>query len=983
MSNLLKAGCVLLSVFIAIACCSICAAFSNSDQSNFDVYYYEINISINPSNETIDGSVSAKAISMIDNLTQVKLDLYQNLSVTAVTGNCAGYIHNNDSLLINLDRGYNKNESFGVTIFYNGKPSLSPGFNPMTFDRSRSVATISSESCPYYARYWWPCKDRSDDKPDSMDLKITVPSNLTVAANGALIEIKDNGDGTKTFHWQIRNPIATYLVSFTISNYQIIEDNYVNAEDTLSIMHFVYPEHYDKALIDFNNLNNMIQILESYYGKYPYYNEKYGVAEYVGYWGGMEYQTLVCVQPYYITGNHLNDDLFVHELAHQWWGDCVTPRDFHHSWISEGFATFSEALYFGHLDGQQRYHSYMMNENDALDSKGIMYRHDISEPNQVYAGIVYYKGAWVLHMLRHVVGESNFWAGLREYRDRFEYDSATTEDLQYAFEQIIGDSLGWFFHQWVYEPNYPQYAYAWHQEFRDGQHKLYAFIRQDQTDAPLFKMPIDLTITTAASETTFTIMVADSLERFKFVSPDSIISFQLDKENWVLKKTEVIASPILKYVNHQITDSTGNHNGLADPGESVEILIRITNTGIISRSITARLISSDASLEIPADTFRWDEFDAEYEELSNDLEIPFVFSVKPGTAGHLATLKLLLEADYNYSKVDSFDVKIGNPTMLLVDDDNGMTYEQYFHHPMSLAKIYADNWEVKSQGVPSFTDVLQKYQTVLWFTGDDRTTSLTREEQKVMGEYLDHRGWLILTGQNIGYDLVADGSPDDSSFFANYLHAELLSDSVKSTMMRGETGDPIGIGSFVYIQEKSGSAGNQNSPSAIIPRDGASSFLKYIPQNTTAGIHYMDDQKGYRLVYLAFGFEGISGPFQDTAQKLLSRIQNWLSGTTEIAPFDLKNLPVQFQLEQNHPNPFNPTTTIRYYLPQADQVELNIFNLKGQKIITLVDKLQSPGIYELLWDGRDSTGLPVASGIYVYQLKTKTFVESKKLALIK
>jgi aminopeptidase N len=981
-----RVKCIFLFLLIAFIISSYSFSHPMTNQEQFDIFYYEINITIDPQNEIVDGSVTVNAISLIDNLSQLTLDLYNNMTVTSVSGNASSFTHEDNLLQIDLDKNYSKNEPMSVTIFYYGHPSSGTNFNPMTFDRSRSVVTISSESCPYYARCWWPCKDRPDDKPDSMDVKITVPSNLTVASNGALIEVIKNGDGTNTYHWQIQYPIATYLVSFTISDYKIIEDKYINAaQDTLSIMHFVYPEHYNNAMVDFDNVNETIQILESYYGKYPYYNEKYGLAEYVGYWGGMEYQTLSSVQPYFITGNHTYDDLFVHELAHQWWGDCVTPKDFHHSWVSEGFATFTEALYFGHLEGEAKYHSYMNNENNASNLKGVMYRHDISDPDKVYASIVYYKGAWVLHMLRHVVGEENFWAGLREYRSQFEYGSATTEDLQHVFERVVGvgDSLGWFFHQWVYEPNYPQYALGWHREFRDEQHKLYAFIRQDQTDAPLFKMPIDLTVTTTKSETTFSIMVDDSLEKLKYFSADSITNFQLDKDNWILKKTEVITTPILKYVNHQIVDSTGNNNGLAEPGESVEILIRITNKGIICRNVLASLTSSDPSLAIPAALFGWSALASDYETISNDLKIRLPFSVKPGTAGHLATFKLHLEAYYNYSTVDSFDVKIGNPTILLVDDDNGSNYERYFTQPMSLAKIYSDTWEVTTQSCPAYSEVLQKYQTVIWFTGDDRSTSLTREEQQAIAEYLDHGGWLVLTGQDIGYDLLADGSLEDSSFFTDYLHAEFLADTVKSTMIRGEPGDPIGNGLFIYLEDKPGSAGNQKAPSAIAPVDGASSFLKYIPQNSSAGIRYMDDNKGYRLVYLAFGFEGISGPYQDSAQKLLTRILNWLSGATEVKQLKPRNSPKKYELEQNYPNPFNPTTKIRYHLLKDDHVEISIYNLKGQKIKTLLNKRQAMGSYELIWDGTDSSGLPIASGVYVYRLVTKSFISSRKLALIK
>ncbi len=980
-----KICCGLLRLLSAAAILFFIPAVSVAgDQDDFDVHYYEIDIAIDPQQESIEGSVSIRAISLTSTLARLELDLSSRLVVTAVSGNAVQYRHANDVLQIDLDRTYGIGEPVGITIFYHGKPSIQPGFNPMTFDRSRGVVTISSESCPYYARFWWPCKDRPDDKPDSMDIKIRVPDNLTVASNGVLIEVKDNGDGTRTHHWQVRHPIATYLVAITISNYKVIRDQYVYPDgDTLSIMHFIYPEYYDRALKDLININQMLQVLESYYGRYPFYHEKFGVAQYVGYWGGMEYQTLVCIQPFYITGNHQYDALLVHELAHQWWGDCITPRDFHHSWISEGFATFSEALYYGHLQGPARYRSYMTTENNARSYKGIMYRHDIADPNQVYAGIVYYKGAWVLHMLRHVVGEQNFWAGLKGFRGKFEYGSATTEDLQHAFEQVVGYSLDWFFKQWVYEPNYPQYRWGVHQEKQGTAHQLYLMVRQDQTDAPLFTMPIDLAITTATSETTLTVMVADRRETFAFALRDSILDVRFDPDDWVLKSAQRITAPLLRYVSHQVVDSTGNNNGLPEPGETVKLLVSITNDGLISRNITAWLSCADPAIKLSDGKVTWSAFNVDYRLISNDLTFRFSFFVDPGTEGHLANFKLHLEADDRYSAVDSFDVKIGTPTVILIDDDDGADYERYFWPAASLAKIYYDSWNVQTQGVPGYDKVLQKYRTVIWFTGDDRYTSLTSEEQKAIARFLDHGGWLILTGQNIGYDLMVDGSAQDSLFFTNYLHAELLSDSVASIMIRGEPGDPIGQGGFVYIQNKPGYASNQRSPSAIGPRDGAQSFLKYIPQNLSAAIRYMDDRTGYRLIYLGFGIEGISGPYQDTAGRLLSRMINWLSGATGLEGYRDEQVPQRFGLEQNYPNPFNPMTRIRYQIAEPGRVVLSIYNLRGQHVITLVDGFQTPGQYELNWDGRDHSGMPVASGVYIYRLFTQSADLSRKLALIR
>ena len=135
----------------------------SANQDNFDVIYYAIDISINPETEIVDGSVNVQAISEIDGLTQLTLDLFDNMTVSLITGSASGFTHTNNLLVIDLDRSYNQGETVSVTVFYNGHPEKIGSFNPMTFDRSRSTVTISSESCPFYARCWWPCKDRPDD----------------------------------------------------------------------------------------------------------------------------------------------------------------------------------------------------------------------------------------------------------------------------------------------------------------------------------------------------------------------------------------------------------------------------------------------------------------------------------------------------------------------------------------------------------------------------------------------------------------------------------------------------------------------------------------------------------------------------------------------------------------------------------------------------------------------------------------------------
>ncbi|NOZ61339.1 MAG: T9SS type A sorting domain-containing protein [Calditrichaeota bacterium] len=952
-----------------------------SNQEDFDVIYYRIDVKIDIDQESVAGTVETRAVSLIDGLTQLNLDLFDNMTVSAVSGDASGFQHGNNILAIDLDKSYNQGDTVSVIVNYSGKPSAGSNFNPMTFDRSRDVVTISSESCPFYARTWWPCKDRPDDKPDSVDFYITVPANLTVAANGVLINVIDNRDGTETFYWQIRNPIATYLIAFSASNYQIIEDQFVSAEnDTLPIRIYTFPEHYSKALVDFDNVSEMIEILSSYYGPYPYMNEKYGIVEYVGYWGGMEYQTITSLQPYLIQGNHSYESTFLHELAHQWWGDCVSPKDFHHTWLSEGFAVFSEALYYGHLQGEQRYHDYMNNENNALNLSGRIYRDDVTDPNAVYGYIVYNKGAWVIHMLRHVMGEENFWEALHQYRQQYEYSSATTEDFQHVFENVAGESLDWFFHEWIYEPGYPFYYYGWSQRENNGQYELKAFIDQIQQDAPLFKMPVDVTITTATKETTLVVTVEDSSQTFEYISDEPITDFKLDKNDWILKKTKVTTQPILKCYDYFVVDSLGNNNGLAEPGETIWLNITVVNEGTGASKMVAVLVSDDPDLEIPRVHSEFIVSGGSYGHLERDWVAMLPFTIKESAVPHISSLAIQFNADDTYTMYDTIDVKIGTPNIMLVDDDDGENFEQYLSQPLSLAKVYYETWDVKQNGVPDYDDILKNYQTVIWITGNDRTTTLTAEEQDAVGKFLDNGGWLLLSGQDIGYDLVADGSEQDSLFYSNYLHAQFLSDSVNSTKLIGVPNDPIAGGMFVYIEDKPEAASNQHSPSAIAALNGAETILKYIPQMTAGGIRYSDPASGAKLVYLAFGLEGISGPYEDTGQQLLEKIMAWFSGTSGVNHFEQGKTPVKYSLEQNYPNPFNSVTKIRFNLPDAGNAKLIIYNLAGQRIRELT---KPDSANEFIWDGTDQNGESVASGIYIYELKGKKFSASRKLVLVK
>ena len=505
-----------------------------ADQGDFDAIYYGLDLDIDVTNEIIYGGVKMLAKSKVSSLNSVALDLYDNMSVDSVkmgTTNLS-YTHSSDLINITLDRTYTSDEEFLFTVYYHGHP-VEGGFQAFDFSYHGSppVPIISSLSEPYFARTWWPCKDHPSDKADSADINVTIDSTLIVASNGVLREVTDNGDGTKTYRWHESYPITTYLVSVAITNYQIFSHYYhYSPTDSMEVRYFVYPEYYSQAVAAYGITVGAIEFLAQTFGEYPFITEKYGMAHFP--WGGaMEHQTCSSMLYYWY-----DTYVIVHELAHQWWGDLITCGDWHNIWINEGFASYCEALYFEHIYGESYYHTYMGYMDYA--GGGSIWVEDITNVWEIFSTIVYDKGAWVLHMLRHIVGDSIFFEILRSYYadPRFAYGTAVTEDFLEVCESVSGMDLSWFFQEWIYETYRPNYRVSWMDENLGGTYRVYLHIDQIQTTPPLiFTMPVDVTISTSQGDTTIVVFNHQRSQDFQLDLPSQPTSLVLDQDEWILR----------------------------------------------------------------------------------------------------------------------------------------------------------------------------------------------------------------------------------------------------------------------------------------------------------------------------------------------------------------------------------------------------------------------------------------------------------------
>ncbi|MFQ6112507.1 MAG: M1 family aminopeptidase [bacterium] len=508
-------------------------------QNNFDVTYYKLNLNIDSVSQQISGVVAINALAKTDNFEIVELDLYSNMIVDSVGGEAESFSHTGDVLQIHLTQPKQSEEFFTITVTYHGQP-LRNGFGSFGFNYHNDTPIIWSLSEPYFARSWWPCKDTPSDKADSVDVFLTVPEDLIAASNGILVSDIDNGDGTRTFHWHESYPITTYLVSVAITNYATYSEWFQFAPNGfMEVQYYIYPENLTTAQEQLTQTLDMLSYFHEIFGPYPFLSEKYGIAQFP--WGGgMEHQTVTSQGSFGVT-------LTVHELAHQWWGDKITNANWHEIWLNEGFASYSEALYYEHTRGKEFYHTYMSWMD--WEFPYAIYVDDTTSVGRIFHGTVYDKGAWFLHMLRHVVGDSTFFDILLAYsRDpRFAYSNATTSGFQDVCESVSGKDLDWFFQSWIYQAGRPVYRAEWSTEDSADTHVLNLKIEQIQyPQEALFPMPIDLTIEAMQGDTLVTVFNDLAVQEFKIALSASPTAIHLDKDGWILKKVDSISLQIPK-----------------------------------------------------------------------------------------------------------------------------------------------------------------------------------------------------------------------------------------------------------------------------------------------------------------------------------------------------------------------------------------------------------------------------------------------------
>jgi aminopeptidase N len=504
-----------------------------ANQLAFDVTAYDLDLAPDLAALVLRGSVRVRARVVQGPLMSMDLDFAGAMVVDSVkvAGAGAAFTRAGDLMTVDLGRAWLVGEAPDLTVWYHGTPPSGAFGSVFAFTSKNGRPLLWTLSEPYGARSWWPCKDHPEDKADSVSVRVTVPSGMKTVCNGRLVESGDDGSVAVT-RWVEHHPIATYLVSLASYAYATPIDWYrPTPTDSMPIRFYFYPEDTAAAATVSARVKDMIGAYAARFGEYPFLDEKYGEAEFT--WGGgMENQTITSLI------NPWSEFLAVHELAHEWWGDWVTCREFHHVWLNEGFATYGEALWDEAQSGAAAYHSNLAG-NRYLGA-GTIYVPDESNVSRMFdPNLSYDKGSWVLHMLRHVLGDGPFFASLKAYGLTHAFGTATTEDFRDACEQVSGRDLDRYFQEWIYGEYYPQYGYRWQSAAAGGGWDVTVTLEQLQS-WQLFWMPVDVVIQTADGPQTF--VAHDSLQAqdFTFHVAQTPESVQIDPDEWILRTAGVL-----------------------------------------------------------------------------------------------------------------------------------------------------------------------------------------------------------------------------------------------------------------------------------------------------------------------------------------------------------------------------------------------------------------------------------------------------------
>jgi aminopeptidase N len=548
---------------------------------DYHVDHYRIEIGVDLSNRSISGTTTVTLEPFISGFKRIELDAgdMQIKSVKLDGGSPLQFKYEgNEKLFVTLDHGYSAGERITVAINYEAVPKQGLTFIPPDPSQPNRSYQVWSQGESQTNHYWFPCYDYPNDKATSETL-ITVDEKYRVISNGELVEVRDNkASNTKTWHWKMDRPYSSYLTSIIVGQFSEIAERF----KSIPVVSYVYPNEEENARLSLGKIDQMVAFFSQKVGvDYPY--PKYAQTTVGDFPGGMENISATTMTDTAVHDKRaqldVSSDLLIsHELAHQWFGDMLTCRDWGELWLNESFAEFFADLWTEHDLGEDQYHYEMRNNQTQYlqawerGTRRPLVTNRYDDPDALFDVYVYPRGAATVDMLRFVLGEELFWKAINHYVQKYEWQNVDTEELIDAIAESTGQNLQWFFDEWIYKMGHPQFDVKW--TYDEPSKSVKVAVKQTQkkpTEQPwfaspdFFTTPVDIAVTTASGEHVHRVFIDGPDKEFTLAVDSKPLIINFDRGNYIIKRVNFPKSDDeLAYEIVHDQDSTGRLRAIDD-----------------------------------------------------------------------------------------------------------------------------------------------------------------------------------------------------------------------------------------------------------------------------------------------------------------------------------------------------------------------------------------------------------------------------------
>lgn len=519
------------------------------EEDFYDVKKVHFDLSLSNLDVSLTGSVTNTIQTTIDNFDTYAFELNPDLIIDSIiiNGSNTPFFRSEEVIKATLLNSVANNTRLICKIYYHGTPEagnvqfFQSGINNAANDVTGGPVTFTLSE-PYMSKDWWPCKQSLKDKIDTTIIWLTVPDSLMAGSNGVLQNVTKLPGGLSRYEWQSNYPVTYYLISLSIGNYMDYSFTMLFDDGTsMPVQNFIYNDsaYYYKEKRNIDSTAVMLQLFSSQFGKYPFWEEKYGHCL-APLFGGMEHQTMT-------TQRNFGRPLTAHELAHQWFGDKVTCATWSDIWLNEGFASYAEYLFAEKFWDENASVAYLQSKHDRVTrdtvKTGSVYvpPPDTVNVYRIFDGrLSYNKAASVLHTLRFIINDDDvFFSLLREYLKRFAFSNATTQEFKLLAEEISGMDLDTFFTEWIYGEGYPLFEVRWNQSGDE------VVVAAEQTtvvpsSVPLYHIPVNIGVHTQTGWQVFRVDMNNASKVYRLNVSEQVDSLVFDYGNYILNEQQVI-----------------------------------------------------------------------------------------------------------------------------------------------------------------------------------------------------------------------------------------------------------------------------------------------------------------------------------------------------------------------------------------------------------------------------------------------------------